>query len=202
MAPVGVRPRDFDEAGDLRAMTSARFLDAIQRGVAFGMAGALATALIVLWAAPQFVPAHFLIGDEMGVRLRAAAWSIVLASFPLFVCIARLAKHRFFTPADIHGSGLTEGTVRARLLQALLQNTLEQTALAAAVYLGAALILPLNRVPAVPAAAVMFVIGRVLFFARYRHGAPARAYGFALTFYPTVVLLLATLAFGALRALA
>jgi hypothetical protein len=183
-------------------MTSARFLDATQRGVAFGMAGALATALIVLWATPRFVPARFLIGDELWVRLRAAAWSILLASFTLFVCIARLAKHRFFTAADIQGSGLTEGTARAKLLQALLQNTLEQVALATAVYFGATLILPLNHVACVPAAAVMFVVGRLLFFIRYRHGAPARAWGFALTFYPTVILLLATLVFGAMRALA
>jgi len=45
----------------------------------------------------------------------------------LLICIARLAKHRFFTPEDINGSALTSGTERARLLQALLQNTREQT---------------------------------------------------------------------------
>src|SRR5262249_31447292 len=151
-------------------------LDATQRGVMAGMMGALATALVVFWAVPRFAPAHFLLGEELPVRLRAAAWSILLASFALFVCIARLAQHRFFTAADIHGSALPEGTTRARLLQALLQNTLEQAALATAVYFGAALILPLRHVPDVPAAATMFLVGRVLFFARYERGAPARAY--------------------------
>jgi len=34
----------------------------------------------------------------------------------------------------------------------------------------------------------MFVIGRILFAVGYAGGAPARAFGFALTFYPTVFL--------------
>jgi hypothetical protein len=180
-------------------MSVFRGLDTTQRGVAVGMASALVTAVVVMWAAPRFVPAHFLIGDELRVRLQAAAWSVLLAAFPLFVCIARLAKHRFFTAADNLGSGLTQDTARAKLLQALLQNTLEQACLAAAAYFGAALILPLHHVPAIPAAALMLLVGRLLFFARYEQGAPARALGFALTFYPTVILLLATIAAGLMR---
>ena len=42
---------------------------------------------------------------------------------------------------------------------------------------------------AVPVAVILFVIGRVLFWRGYAHGAPARALGFALTFYPSVVML-------------
>ena len=46
---------------------------------------------------------------------------------------------------------------------------------------------------AIPAAAVLFTLGRILFAAGYRRGAPGRALGFALTFYSTVAL--AVLAF-------
>jgi len=59
---------------------------------------------------------------------------------------------------------------------------------------------PAPFLPVVPAAAVMFLVGRVSFFAGYAKGAPSRAYGFALTFYPTVVLLVFLLVLGALRA--
>ena len=38
-------------------------------------------------------------------------------------------------------------------------------------------------------AAMLFVIGRVLFWRGYASGAPHRALGFALTFYPQVVML-------------
>ncbi len=170
-----------------------------QRGVALGMAGALATTLAVLWIAHRHAPAGWLAGDETAVRLRVAAWSVLCASIALCVCIARLAKHRFFTPVDIDGSGLTEGSARAKLLQALLQNTLEQLCLAGAVYFAAALLFPLAWLAAVPSAAALFLVGRVLFFARYERGAPARAFGFALTFYPTVTLLVSLLVYGAGR---
>jgi uncharacterized membrane protein YecN with MAPEG domain len=110
------------------------------------------------------------------------------------VCIARLAKHRFFTPEDIHGSALTTGTERARLLQSLLQNTLEQSALAVPVYVAICALGPLRVLSVVPVAAAMFLVGRVFFFAGYAKGAPSRAFGFALTFYPTVILLLGMIA--------
>jgi hypothetical protein len=38
-------------------------------------------------------------------------------------------------------------------------------------------------------AAITFVIGRLLFFAGYRASAAMRAPGFALTFYPSVAML-------------
>ncbi|HEY0179453.1 MAG TPA: MAPEG family protein [Dokdonella sp.] len=115
---------------------------------------------------------------------------LLLPMLPLAIAVARLAAHRFFTPADIDGSGLTAGTAPARLLQALLQNTLEQVALAVPTYAAALYAAPATAGRASVAAACLFLLGRVLFFARYRHGAAARALGFALTFYPTVLLLL------------
>jgi len=39
-------------------------------------------------------------------------------------------------------------------------------------------------------AAILFVFGRILFWRGYARGAPARALGFALTFYPTLAMLL------------
>jgi uncharacterized membrane protein YecN with MAPEG domain len=43
---------------------------------------------------------------------------------------------------------------------------------------------------AVPISAILFLVGRVLFWRGYAQGAPARALGFALTFYPSVAMLL------------
>jgi len=48
----------------------------------------------------------------------------------------------------------------------------------------------------------MFLVGRLFFFAGYANGAPSRAYGFGLTFYPTVMLLLFVVALGVSRAVA
>jgi uncharacterized membrane protein YecN with MAPEG domain len=45
----------------------------------------------------------------------------------------------------------------------------------------------------------MFFIGRLAFFAGYAKGAPARAFGFAFTFYPTILLTIGTVWFLALQ---
>jgi len=136
---------------------------------------------------------------SLSLRLKLAALAGLAPAAVLLLCIARLAKHRFTTPQDIHGSALTEGTERAKLLQALLQNTLEQTVLAFPVYLAASLVFPARFLPMVAAAAALFVVGRIQFFRGYARGAPSRAAGFGLTFYPSVALLISVVAVAVLQ---
>jgi uncharacterized membrane protein YecN with MAPEG domain len=114
----------------------------------------------------------------------------VLIVLCLTANIGLLARHRFFTPEDIDGGGLTKGTAQAQVLQATLQNTLEQTVLALSVHAVWAAEMPASWQAVIPAAAILFFIGRVLFWRGYARGAPGRALGFALTFYPTVAMLL------------
>lgn len=156
-------------------------LDKKQRGVALGMAVGLAISLVV-----TFFGSQLFIHLETSGRVSV---SLLLPATALFMAVARLAKHRFFTPADIDGSALTVGTDRAKLLQALLQNTLEQIAFAVPVYLAALFNTSSNVQAAAPACACTFLLGRILFFATYKNGAGARALGFTLTFYPTFLLL-------------
>jgi hypothetical protein len=92
-----------------------------QAGVAAGMAAGLAaTIALFAWRSLPRVPAD----PEARIALWLAC-SLIAASW-LLIAVGRLAGHRFFTPADIDGGGLTEGTPRAKLLQTLIQNTLEQ----------------------------------------------------------------------------
>lgn len=156
-----------------------------QRGVAIGALTALAVTLAAL------AGAAYCTSCAPAGRVRLLALCSLAPALALAVAIARLARHRFFTPGDIDGSGLTSGTERARLLQSLVQNTLEQTVLALPVYGWWALAGPSATLAVVPAAASLFLLGRVLFFAGYARGAAGRALGFGLTFYPTVVLLAA-----------
>ena len=153
---------------------------------------AFAVAYIFQW--PNF-PSQ----TSVALRLKLAVLAALAPAAALLLCIARLARHRFFTPQDIHGSALTEGTERARLLQSLLQNTLEQTVLAIPVYLAAALLFPARFLPLVVAAAALFLVGRIQFFRGYAGGAPSRAAGFGLTFYPSVALLISVVAVALLQ---
>ncbi len=159
-----------------------------QRGVAIGMASALLMAVTCLTLAAIFGEARIAPSTSIEFRLELLAAALMAPAASLFVCIARLAKHRFFTPEDINGSALTEGTSRAKLLQALLQNTLEQVALALPVYFACSFTFPSQLLGLIPTAAAMFLVGRVLFYVGYAGGAPSRAFGFAFTFYPTILL--------------
>ena len=59
--------------------------------------------------------------------------------------------------------------------------------------------MPVTWMPGILAAAILFFVGRFLFIRGYAGGAPARALGFAMTFYPSVLMLfiiLVTLVLG------
>ena len=49
--------------------------------------------------------------------------------------------------------------------------------------------MPASWISVVPVAAVLFVAGRILFARGYSDGAAARSLGFALTFYPSVLMI-------------
>ena len=160
-----------------------------QAGVLKGMVpgGLIAIAIIFIGASTN----PFSIDPSLSEinRLGIAIQSLILLVIFLAVSVGRLAKHRFFTPEDIDGGGLSEGTDRAKILQSLLQNTLEQFCLAAPVYLAWAFVMPARWISVVPLVAITFAIGRILFFVGYEKGAASRAIGFAMTFYPSVVML-------------
>lgn len=154
------------------------------------MAAGLAISLIVLGVAIAVAPRSLL--PEQGALpaiVHALSWDILLVAW-LVAGVGMLARHRFFSPADIDGGGLSEGTAVAKMLQSILQNTLEQTVLALATHLIWAAVMPAHWQAAVPAAAMLFFIGRFLFWRGYASGAPARALGFTLSFYPTAVMLI------------
>ncbi len=159
-----------------------------QAGVLTRMLSALAITFVALTVSILWPPVIPLPTDGGGVALEAALQWDALLAFTLLVPIMRLARHRFFTPEDIAGGGTSEGTPLALRLQAILQNTLEQVALAVIVHSIWAVTMPLDWQAAVPAAVALFVVGRVLFAVGYAGGAPSRALGFALTFYPTAVM--------------
>ena len=173
-----------------------------QTGVLKGMLAAAFIALAVLIIAVVGPWSHSYSGMSLARRLSYALCWEALVILPLLLCIGMLARHRFFTPADIDGSGLTQGTDTATILQAILQNTLEQTMLAFVTQTIWAAVMPAVALGVVPAAAVMFVVGRITFALGYRHGAAARSFGFALTFYPSVMLFLSIIGHGLIKLLA
>ncbi|TEW54144.1 MAPEG family protein [Psychromonas sp. RZ22] len=166
-----------------------------QKGVITGMLSAMLISVVIILFAVLFDPLNYSNISQVSDRLNILAGSLILPTLFLIFCIARLAKFRFFSPEDIDGSGLTYGSGHARLLQSLLQNTLEQLVIAFGAYTIWCLLMPSAWLSAVPLCSLLFAIGRVFFFKGYHLGAPGRALGFALTFYSTVMLLVVLLGY-------
>ena len=144
--------------------------------ILIGMAAGALWALAVVLA-PSF----------LGLPYLPAAAALPGAMLPpglvLAAMIGRLAARRFFDDALIDGADPAPGSP-AWVDQKVLANTLEQLALALAVWPFAAL--TLGGAVAI-ALGLSFALMRLLFWIGYRLSPPLRALGFAGTFYPTVL---------------
>ena len=110
-------------------------LDEAQRGVLRNMLLALAVSVVALVGVVAWRPSFLMASAQLDARLASALrWDAVVLAC-LVIAIGNLARHRFLTPADIDGSGLTSATDRARVFQAVIQNTLEQTVIAVLAHL-------------------------------------------------------------------
>jgi hypothetical protein len=168
-----------------------------QRGVAIGMSIGALLAFSLVGSGIIYNPVAFdgyLTNSE---RLTVVAKAGLVPAFFLMLAIGRLARHRMLTAADIAGAGLVTGTPQAKLLQALLQNTLEQTVLAWMIYFAWAFVMPGTWLSVVPMAAIAFAIGRVLFLRGYEHGPHSRAVGFTLSFYVSATMLVSIVVYWA-----
>ena len=160
-----------------------------QRVIARSAFLALVIAAITLTSTGQLAWQE---ADALDARLALAATAFAPLALSLFLDIARLARHRFAEPLDRNAAAAASKTAKADMLNAILRNTHEQVSFAALVYAIAALMLPSHWTDAVVGCAALFLIGRVVFATGYAKGAGGRAFGFALTFYPSVMLAILT----------
>ena len=97
--------------------------------------------------------------------------------------IGRLAQRRFFDDTIIDGQDFIQNS-RAWIDQRVLSNTIEQLVLALLIWPFVALTLGGGVVLAMGFA---FAIARLLFWLGYHISPPLRGFGFAATFYPTIL---------------
>lgn len=161
-----------------------------QLGVFKGMALAMTVAVLTIIIGIYLDPFSYELVENIQGRIEILGLSVILPTVTLVASVARLAKFRFFSPDDIDGNALTKASENASLLQTLLQNTLEQLVIAISVYTAWCFLMPASWLSVLPLCSVLFALGRILFFKGYKNGPASRSFGFALTFYSTVLLLL------------
>jgi uncharacterized membrane protein YecN with MAPEG domain len=144
--------------------------------IALGMAAGALWALAVVWG-PQRADLAFLPAPI------AVPGAFVAPGLVMLAMIGRLAQRRFFDDAIIDGNDFVPGTA-AWVDQRVLSNTTEQVVLALLIWPFVALTLG-GAVVLVMGAA--FGIARLAFWVGYHRAPQLRAFGFAATFYPTVL---------------
>ena len=151
-------------------------------------AGAAVALLVLAWSRLSDLPLPLPDGDDTAARLAFVAHWLLLPGLSLFLGVATVAKRRFFVADAIDG-----GESKSRLIEIARRynlNTLEQTVLAATAWLGLALSVPHAELKLIPAMAVSFFVGRLLFFIGYLIAPVGRAFGFGLTAYPSFAALI------------
>jgi hypothetical protein len=161
--------------------------DATQRGVAFGMMLGVVVAVAVLalgaWLAAWGAP---------GGSIETLGAAVAVLGLWVAATIGNVARLRFSDPRAIDGAIGGGDPPALRVADAVLRNTLEQAVLAALAYAALAAILT-GAAPTIALLVGCFSVGRMMFWAGYARGAQNRAFGFALTFYPSVLALLMVL---------
>lgn len=152
-----------------------------RRKIAVGMAAGVAWAVAVLVGAAIFVqlPVFALMPTIMTAFLAPGLVMIAM--------IGRLAQRRFFDDAIIDGEAFSGA---AAIDQRVLSNTVEQLVLAMAVWPAAAVLLGAEGPGVILVLGVAFAVARLAFWFGYHMAPPLRAFGFAATFYPTVLVAL------------
>ncbi len=122
--------------------------------------------------------------DPLGLVIK---W-LLLPATCVALGIAKVAQKRLKISELITGNRPIEGS-HPDIDIRFLQNTVEQALLCLLVWPALALSLPPMKLGIIPALAVSFVAMRLLFWAGYHIAPTLRAFGFAGTFYPTLVAL-------------
>jgi len=160
-----------------------------QRDVRIGMvAGAVFCALWV-WMGYDFITIELPLWPGVEDRLAYAAKCELFAAMMLLFGIMLVAGQRFFSEAAIDGraDGLSAAiTINLRYIQ----NTLEQLVLMVIAHMAFAATADSGQMKIIPILVSLFMVGRLCFWIGYHQSPLSRAFGFAVTFYPTVVMMI------------
>lgn len=151
---------------------------------------ALAVVLAGFAAGYALLPRVFAFPEALSARLALAAQSGAFVLLCLLVAVGLVSHGRRKSPDDIAGAAAASPSRVLAVKAAFLQNTLEQSVLACGAFLAFAAVGDGAWLALLPVAAVLFCLGRALFYAGYPGGAGARAFGMALTLLPGALLLL------------
>lgn len=160
-------------------------MPSVRTSISIGILGALLFCIawvsvgVHLWPSPNVADA---VADRLGYALRYEIFVVLM----LLLGVGAVGNRRFFSDDYIDGSA-PEPDSAIDIDRRYVQNTLEQSLLAVISHLSLALVVPIESIQIIPILVALFVIGRICFWIGYHISPQGRAFGFAVTVQPTVV---------------
>ncbi|MDP9139557.1 MAG: MAPEG family protein [Pseudomonadota bacterium] len=167
-------------------MTTNSELRKEQQKINIAIAVSFFFCLVVVAGAIFLIPGVFLLPIEFGERIAFALQANIFVLVWVVIAVGMVSHGRRHSAADICGSAYAAPSPSIAVRVAFLQNTLEQSVIAAGAYLALATLLSGPALAFIPASVLLFAIGRVTFYLGYPKGAGARAFGIATTMLPTL----------------
>lgn len=157
-----------------------------QKGVVTnGLLAMFLSALVLMMTSAVLPQAFKLPGDPVSGLILAAQVNVVPA-LCLLIAIRMVSQMRFFSKADIQGAAYSQPSRLMAPRIAFLQNTMEQAALLAIANFAVSTLGNKYVMGYMIGSAILFGIGRVLFWISYEAGARARAFGMVMTMAPAI----------------
>jgi hypothetical protein len=157
------------------------------RNQLIGLAGVLPALLLAGLTLPHadaLFSSVAMPADEPGSRLAFAAHWMLLPAVCLLAGVVGAARRGFI--AEAIGGTRAPASASLEINLRYNQNTLEQTVLACIAWACLAVMLPRTQLALIPAMATLFAIGRAAFWIGYLIHPMGRAFGMALTAFPTI----------------
>ncbi|MEQ9260399.1 MAG: MAPEG family protein [Roseovarius sp.] len=152
-----------------------------RKRIAFGMAAGL------VWALGLLAVGGLAVQLPVFTLMPTIMVGFFAPGLVMLAMVGRIAQRRFFDDEIIDGGPLGGA---AETDQRVLRNTVEQLVLALAIWPAAAVMLGPQGPGVIVVLGAGFALARIAFWVGY-HKAPSwRAFGFAATFYPTVLVAL------------
>ena len=160
-----------------------------QKTVAKGILGAVIFSTLYAlagWAVVSFDGAGIAtLAERMVFVIRCQVFALPV----LIVGIVNVVRERFFNRGWIDGSPGDAGC-RLDINKRFIQNTVEQLVLAVMANVALVVVLPQSALKCIPLLVSLFIVGRLIFWASYLRNPVSRAFGFTVTFFPTVCVVL------------
>lgn len=163
-----------------------------QKNVRVGMIAGAVFCVVWVWTGHAFMDIDLPLWVTTGDRMAYVAKCEIFAALTLLAGVMAVAGQRFFSDHAIEGQ--TEGLSDALSINLrYIQNTLEQLVLLVITHMAYAATADNSEMKIIPILVSLFLIGRVCFWVGYHQSPVSRAFGFAVTFYPSVVMMVITL---------